>query len=753
MLLVLPGAAQQYLGTLGQWQVHVPYNRAKAIAEADGKIYCATEDGFFYFDPEFNEIKTLSKTDGLHSINVSTLAYDELTQSLLIAYEDTHLDLIRNGEIIPISDIARKPVAGEKSIHHIYFRDKRAYLSSSFGVVVLDLAKLEIKETYTNLGGQGQVLDVYASTTLHDSIYLATSMGLMAANLTSTNLLDYNSWRTFGATAGLPATYTSNSLAAFNNSIYAGLNNDQVYKFNGTTWVPTLIKLTGTQAYSINPTKNRLLISTPDKVMVLTDTEAVQVIDDALLTQPRATIVDKNGAFWFADYNRGLIQNTSNTFQAVVPGGPFSSQGFSMYADNLATYVLEGGYNQAYEQRDAKAGFYEYRNGQWTNYSGWLQTDEKQFPAIFDLTRAVRNPVNKRLYIGSYGGGLLEWSGLGSYQVYSPANSPLLSSLPGNPKFTRVPDVAADANGNIWVVNRHQLPNLPGLHVLKPDNTWQSFSFPGFPDGSNLERIVIDNSGLKWLAISKNGNSVKGLLVFDEIANNFKHITSTNTGLPGLEVYALAKDRNGAIWVGTENGLAVFSEPALAFDNNVDVTLPVINGRPVLEGQIIRTIAVDGGNRKWVGTDVGLWLFNEDSDQLVANFTTQNSPLLSDKINDIAINNKTGEVFIATDAGVVSYRSAATITEGKPECATIFPNPVRSEYDGLVGISGLPNNANVKITDSAGRLVYETKATGGTVAWNTRDVKGRRVSSGVYLVFSSTPDGSQNCVSKVAVIK
>jgi hypothetical protein len=414
--------------------------------------------------------------------------------------------------------------------------------------------------------------------------------------------------------------------------------------------------------------------------------------------------------------------------------------------------VLEGGYNQSYEQRTARAGFYEYGNGQWTNYTAWLFTDSNQFPAIRDLTRAVQNPVNGKLYLGSYGSGLLEWSGLSSYKVYNPANSPLISSLPNDPDYTRVPDVAADASGNIWVVNRNQLPNRPGLHVLKPDNTWQSFAFPGFADGSNLERIAIDDVGFKWLTISRNGTSAKGLLVFDAETNAFKHLTPGNANLPGLEIFVITKDRDGAMWVGTNSGLAVFSDPGDAFSTDFTAALPIASGRPTLEGQAVRAIAIDGGNRKWIGTDVGIWLFNPNADQVLAHFTTQNSPLLSDKILDISINHQTGVVYIATEAGLVSYRGTATVTEGKPSCATIFPNPVRPGYEGLVGISGLPNNARVKITDSAGHLVYETQAAGGIVAWNTRDIKGRRVKTGVYLVFSSSADGRENCISKVAVV-
>ncbi|PSR56543.1 hypothetical protein AHMF7605_25135 [Adhaeribacter arboris] len=745
--------AQQGTLGIGQWQVHVPYNRAKAIAEVEGIIYCATEDGFFLFDPAFNQIKTLSKSDGFHNINVSTLAYDAASKTLVIAYEDTHLDLLRNGELIALTDIARKNISGAKTIHQIYFRDKYAYLATTFGVVVVDLDKLEIKETYSNLGPSGQVLDVYASTTLNDSIYLATSNGLMAASLTGPNLLDYKSWRTFGPESGLPAAVIGKTIATFSQSIYAGSNQNRVYKFTGKNWVPTAVDLTNTEAFQLSSTANHLLISSQNNVVLLDAADKVQIYDDPLLEQPRAALQSNDQSFWVADYSRGLIHLENNTYSAIVPAGPFSSQAFSVYSDNAATIVLEGGYNQSYEQRGAKAGFYEYASGKWTNYTSWLQTDPAQFPAITDLTRAVRNPVNQKLYIGSYGGGLLEWTGLGQFKVYDPTNSPLITSLPNNNNFTRVPDVAADANGNIWVLNRNQLPNLPGLHVLKPDNTWQSFSFPGFPDGSNLERIVLDDVNFKWMALSKNGTSAKGLVVFDEVANTFKHLTPANANLPGLEVYSLAKDRDGAVWVGTNNGLAVFDDPSQAFSADFIATQPIINGRPVLEGQVVRAIAIDGGNRKWIGTDAGLWLFNEEGDKLLVNFTNENSPLLSNKITDISINQKSGEVFIATEAGLVSFRGTATVTEDKPSCATVFPNPVRPEYDGLVAISDLPNNAHVKITDVAGHLVYETQAAGGTVAWNTRDGQGRRVKTGVYLVFSSTPDGSQSCVSKVAVVE
>ena len=225
------------------------------------------------------------------------------------------------------------------------------------------------------------------------------------------------------------------------------------------------------------------------------------------------------------------------------------------------------------------------------------------------------------------------------------------------------------------------------------------------------------------------------------------------------EIYDVVRDRLGDIWVASIKGPAYFSDPGSAFEPTLDLQfrVPYVRrgvgaGFATLRDEKVSAIAIDGANRKWFATDRGLWLFSDDASEELLHFTTDNSPLPSNRIVDVDVNDKTGEVFVVTDAGVVSYRGDATVTEAKPSCAKVFPNPVRPDFAGPVGIGGLVNNATVKITDAAGRLVYQTRANGGTVTWNLRDYDGRRVSSGVYLVLSSDADGKNGCVSKIAVI-
>jgi len=741
---------------IGEWQAHLPNNRAKAIAEADEKVYCATEDGFFLYDKAFNQLQSLSRANGFHDTGISTLGYDPETKTLLIAYENTNLDLMQEGEIINLDAILRKNIPGEKQIYHVNFHHKLAYLACSFGVVVLDLSKLEIKETYSNLSPGGQPLPVYASAVLNDSLYLATATGVLAARTQNNNLLDYRNWRTFTPANGLPAATTDNfrTIAAFQNKIFVGINNQAVYRYNGQRWTETQINLENKVIYNLKAFAADLWVIDNERVRLLDKNNQVKEKTLPDLAQPRDAFPETETIFWLADYGKGLVKMTNTQPEYLVPNGPAIATPFRLYAAADKVLVLGGGYDGSYAPKNQITGFSMHQSGQWENYNAQQYSNPVQFPLMPDLVDIVRNPLNGKLYFGSYGSGLLEWEGLGKFKLYNSSNSPLVSAIPTKEGNTRVAGVAADAAGDIWVTNRSYPQNGAGLHVLRANGTWQSFSLAGLAERNNLEKIRIDANGYKWITVAQTGNNGRGIVVFDDQKEQYRHLTSQaqQGNLPGNNVYALAVDKDGLVWVGTDKGIAVFDEPERIFDG-VAATIPLMDGRPLLENQVITTLAVDGGNRKWVGTETGVWLFSPDGEAVVSHFTTENSPLLANKIVDIAVNNSTGEVFIATEAGLNSYRGAATETAGKPACAMVFPNPVRPGYTGLVGISGLPNQAQVKITDITGTLVFQTQATGGTVAWDLKDIKGKRVKTGVYLAFSATADGKQTCISKIAVVE
>jgi ligand-binding sensor domain-containing protein len=740
---------------LGTWQIHVPNHRAKAVAETPSSVYCATEDGFFRYIKAENTLQTLSRVDGFSDVNLSTLTYDSATATLVVAYENTNLDLLREGKVHNLTELLRKSMAGEKTIHHLYTHNKKAYLSTSFGLVVVDLVKLEIKDTYRNLGAQGEGVQVYSSAVLNDSLYIASSGGVMGAHLANANLLDFRSWRRFGTVQGLPAGMNPEAvrtIAAFRNGVYAGANGHGLYRLNGTSWSPTNITTSDNQFRSLQTNGQRLVVAGVNEVVEVNASGQTSRLVYPQLRNVREAIPAQGGGVWAASYEQGLVRVTAAGAEAFVPNGPASVDVFGVYAEPGLFTVLGGGYSQGYLQRSSGAGFYQFQNGQWTSYNF---ASGGQFPVnARDLVMARRNPVTGKLYIASYGAGLLEWDGLNQVKLYNNTNSPLLSAIDANDRnFIRVTGLAVDAAGSVWVTNRNQFANAPGLFELKPDGSWKSHPFRGYSLGSGLDKVVVDDNGYKWVTLSTNGNDA-GMIVYDDLTGDYIYIGGAGQGeLPGKQVYALAVDLQGEVWAGTNNGVAVFSSSPEVFTSSfAGAYLPIYERRPLLQGQVIRSIAVDGGNRKWIGTDTGLWLFNESGEEMLHHFTTSNSPLPSDRIKDISINHATGEVLVGTEGGIAVYRGTATRTEQvNKNCLQVFPNPVRGGFTGDVGIAGVPDNGWVKITDAAGFLVFEGKAAGGTFAWHGRDYNGRKAKPGVYLVMASGPDGSQTCMTKIAV--
>ena len=224
--------------------------------------------------------------------------------------------------------------------------------------------------------------------------------------------------------------------------------------------------------------------------------------------------------------------------------------------------------------------------------------------------------------------------------------------------------------------------------------------------------------------------------------------------LPDNTVNTMIEDQEGQIWIGTNNGVAYFPFPFLVFeDDEFEAIRPIYEGNYLFRNESISSLEVDGGNRKWIGTQKGAWLFGPDCTELVIHFDHENSPILSENIIDIEVNQVSGEVFFSTDKGLISYRGNAVAPEEKHTNVKIFPNPVTPNFNGIVGIQGLPFDSIVKITDISGNLVYQTRSEGGMATWNVLDLNGERPNTGVYLVFSSTEDGSDTFVGKLAIIK
>jgi hypothetical protein len=392
-------------------------------------------------------------------------------------------------------------------------------------------------------------------------------------------------------------------------------------------------------------------------------------------------------------------------------------------------YLLPGGYSPTFQPLGKTGVLNTFMSGIW----------EQSTSTVTDLTD-IAVSASGDVYLSSFGLGVEKSSPDQTVTIYDPSNSTLINTNPPG-DFITISAIENSRDG-IWVAN-YGTPS--SLHLKKEDNTWEYFSFQA-PAARYPLDMIVDYLGQIWMIL--NPTQGGGIQVFDRVENTNRYLTDAdnNGELPSKSVRSIAVDRDGMVWVGTDLGVCYF------YAADQDAVRPIFENRFLLRDDRVTAIAVDGGNRKWMGTERGVWLFDPTGEKLIYNFTTDNSPLLSNVIRDIEIQSETGEVFIATQRGLVSFRADATESTGRFSEIKIFPNPVVSTFTGMVGISGLATDATVKITDISGKLIWQTKANGGTASWNVKDYNGRRASTGVYIVYSATADGSEHAVGKIAVI-
>jgi hypothetical protein len=391
-------------------------------------------------------------------------------------------------------------------------------------------------------------------------------------------------------------------------------------------------------------------------------------------------------------------------------------------------YFIHGGYSSTLQPLQNSGIFDVFENGQWTSVN----------VSAKDLTSIAFSPTSTA-FTGSFGYGVIQHDNTGIV-TWDESNSSLININPPGRNVT-ITDLVYNSEG-LWVLNYGAAQSL---HLYSAQNQWQSFSFP-YPQAKYPLKLISDSNDNIWQIIDPNEGG--GLLVYNSIDKDFNYLTSldNNGELPNNNVLSIKEDRDGYVWVGTEEGVAYF------YDRNSDAIKPIFENRFLLRDEKVKAIAVDGGNRKWMGTERGVWLFSPTGEALIENFNSSNSPLPSNNIIAIEVNPLNGEVFIATDKGLASYRSNATDAKIPSDNVKIFPNPVYREYSGLVGISGLAMDAIVKITDVSGKLIYQTQANGGTASWNVQDVNGRRVNTGIFLVYAIAEDGSESVVGKIAIV-
>jgi hypothetical protein len=751
--------------SMGKWRTHFSYNSVVQIAQSKNKIYAVSDGALYSIDKQDGNVEFYSKVSGLNGTSISRIEYDPANDQLVIIYENGNIDLLGTGGVTNIPDLYNKQMSANKEVNQINFYQNKAYLSCDFGIVVLNMQKKEVADTYY-IGTNGSDVKLLGTAVLNGTIYALSQTTLYNASVTGSQLVNYASWSTL---SGLPGSGDFQAIGIFAGKLFIQ-RGGKLYKQDETGWSGFLPDVNVNYFHATN---NKMLINDGSSSVYIVDENFNSKVVTSIGSTPDAEYDAENDVYWLAANDLGVISykqtgNETPTINYYKPDGPAVNIPYNMTFSGKKLFVLQGGRWSAQFGYSGIVMMYE--NGVWTNIYAKSIQDSTKHAALDFMNVAVDPADNKHFYIPSYGTGLYEFKNNLFSKWYNYTNStlqghPLVPSDPNN--YTRLDGAIYDQYGNLFVANSAVNASIK---VLLANGEWTQLKYPD-ANKETLGKILIDNQNpnRKWVASVRGGE----IIVFDDNGtikdqSDDKSIVYTsypdpdNSGgllAPGT-CYTLAQDKNGVIWMGTDQGPFVFNNTSRAFDTGFGcsrVKIPRGDSTGLadylLANENIKAIAIDGANRKWLGTESsGVYLMSENGQQTLQHFTVTNSPLLSNDILSIAINPVTGEVFFGTGQGIVSYQSDASEAGSDFGNVYAYPNPVREGFAGVITITGLVENTQVKITDLNGNLVCQTISNGSLATWDGKDVHGRKVSTGIYLAICINADGTKNVITKILVI-
>lgn len=757
-LLSLTVFRSSYVGaqgrSIGQWRNHLPYNNAIGVATDGQTLFAISEKGFFSYDAAGGQLSTYSKVEGMADVGMSHVAYDALTNTVILSYQNSNIDLFKDNSFYNIPFLKNQPFSGSKAVNSIYTNNGRAYLSTGLGIVVLDLEKKKVAETYV-FSKDKQTIAINAFTADAAYFYAATPRGLFRASRNNPNLQAFAVW------APLDTLHGYTGLATVNNKVFV-LSDDSLMAVNGAA-LEFVRPVDDSSAVRIDAGKNSLYLSNFYQSFFYSQVRKINeanIVTDSfkrgLLGEVRQVTELADSAIWVADayYDYGLTRlNSFDSKNQQIPQGPHAATTFDILPYNKEVWIAHGAFDDNYIRKGNPYGISHLKNDNWQNFR---QRNTGAFNNVFDIVNLSKDPADGTIYGGSLETGMVFIKPEGDNYAVGSIGAGTLESKINEPNVIPANSSAFDQGGNFWVTQNIAENELA---VRTPAGTWYHYTTPfsgGFPHGA--ASLLIDDNNQKWYY----GPQGRGVIVYNdgntpETGSDDSYVQfrrgAGSGNLPSDLIFSLAKDRDGAIWVGTDNGIGIISCGFAATQGQCDAELRIVQYDQfagfLFAGERVQAIAVDGANRKWIGTANGVWLISADASKILQRFTALDSPLPSNAVQDIAIDPVTGDVYFGTDQGLVSYRSTAT--EGTTTNADIitYPNPVPSGYSGTIAIRGVANDADVRITDIAGQLVYRTKALGGQAVWSGLDYTGHRPQSGVYLIFVTNKDGSQTATGKM----
>ena len=744
------------LGLIQNWTLHPSYTNPTQLAASSKYIYALANGSLFAFNRADEQLEYWSRATGLNGHIIAHIAYDEATANLIIAYDDGRIDLMdEEGNVRQMPDLYMKAGAIPTTINHVYVGDEYVYLAMPFGIIAVNAQKAEVTDTYY-IGNEAASVNVTDILQKGDSLFAFAEDRIYRASVKD-NLADYNFWHNLSFT-----TRELQTAALFQNTIYT-LQHDSLYRMAGNTW----------QLVSLPQPVDWMHEANGQLLVYLHETGLYRLADDGSLLGLSANYkvndaICSQGEYWLGEKNKGLVRLSTAGDESFIADGPNSNSGYCMTAAHGQMYTANGGRWATEFIRYAQINLYD--GNRWLSYDDDYFMTSYYIRALDPVSIAVDPKDPSHFFVATYGTGVLEFYNYEIIRKHGADNSTLkpVNSNVDARFFTRTDGAMIDEYGNLWVLNATEI-GMP-VHVMKPNCQWTALNLRSGTTNLSLTTptgIWADrrDGRYKWFMDQR---LTQGVILLDDGGTPTENYDDRcikrssfvdqngNTLTPSF-FYAFAQDHSNRIWLGTPNGLIIIPETVDFFTSNAcqRIIIPRNDGTGLgdylLGDEQVNCLAVDGGNRMWIGTqNSGVYVIEDDT-VVVAHFTETNSLLPSNAIQSIAFDPVRGDIFVGTNRGIASYRSDASEAKENLDEAYAYPNPVRPGYAGAISIIGLMENTAVNIVDAGGNLVCKTRSHGGTAVWDGRLPDGRRATPGIYTALCNA-EGAHKAV-KIMIIR
>lgn len=730
IVLTIQTLAQNF----GEWKIYSDLKDVRSTTIVGNNAWVATGGGVFKRNLIDSSYQILTKAEGLTSQNLTAIANDA-SNKIWFGSGEGFINIYdqQTGTFQKIVDIYNSSYT-KKQVNDIFIKNDSVVTSVDFGLSIISASKNSLLDSYLKFGNftSGTKVISAIKTKL---FFICTEAGIAVQKENAQNLAAPESWDTYPFNTSALSVSSASKFYVFNSEVLMAASNG-VHKYQNKSWQPFLI--TKSKVVDLKGSGNDLYVLKTNRLLRYTNNDTTLIYENAAA---QFTSLNLTNDGIYISSNVGLIEIKNGKAKTILPNCPGSNLFINLSIGVDGTLWVATG-------KDVTGkGFYKFDGTNWTNYNtntlSGLSTN-----AFY----AVHAGADSTTYFGTWGFGTMFFK-QNKFTFYNTTNSGM-SGIPSDAMFIVISDIKTDSKGNVWFVNPLSSARQP-LSVYGKDKKWRHFIFdnPFISTSEFFDRMVIDQNDIKWFFAIQGSRGIyylndKGTL--DNTSDDVRGVITKSDGLSSDLINCLAVDRRGSLWIGTNVGLNMISDPTPP-----KTTITSSIGLSV-RNQNVNAIAVDPIDHKWVATNNGVFVFSSDGYQLIDYYNSKNSPLPNDNVISIAIDQKNGIVYMGTDYGLAKlYTSFIEPLESFEELF-VYPNPLQLE-DGnssSVTIEGLVRGSTIKIYNITGDLINSVETPGGKIAfWDGRDLNGNYVASGVYVIVAYDEEANNVKTTKVAVIR